>query len=150
MKRKLDDTNMAEGNDKQNNDSTSSSTFEIIGKKTGWTQVEDGELKGMKTGKDPMTGQVVALSFRQCPEANRWTVMPSLTMFEATVELDLHKCRYMRQLHPSVCQLINLETLILTRCEKLTSLPEEIGMLKNLVEVCSGEARFCLTRKNHS
>jgi hypothetical protein len=97
--------------------------------------LEDGDLKGMGSGKDRNSGHIVALSSRQSLEVNRWITMPSLASFQNLKELDLHKSRYMRQLDASVCDLVNLETLILTRCEKLVSLPEGIGRLKNLREV---------------
>jgi hypothetical protein len=109
--------------------------FEIIGKSTDWITLEDGDLKGTRCGKDRTSRDTVALSSRHSLEAFRWIKMPSLASFQNLKELDLHKSRYMHQLDASVCDLVNLETLILTRCEKLNSLPEDIGRLKNLREV---------------
>ena len=119
-------------------------SFEVLGKDDDWTMVEGGELKGMMRGTDRNNGLVVSLSARQCPDANRWSTMPSLDSFGSLKELDLHKSRYCRQLHVSVCNLENLEKLILTRCERLTSLPESIGLLHNLREVRRFRKRdFC-------
>lgn len=109
--------------------------FEIVGKDAQWKAIDEGDLKGMGSGKDRNFGQIIALSTRQCLDASRWITMPSLASFQNLKELDLHKCRYIRQLDASVCDLVNLETLILTRCEKLVTLPEGIGRLKNLREV---------------
>ena len=129
MKRNFE--NMSEDSDDNN------AQFEIIGKGSTWAMLEDGDLKGVRSGKDRDSGCVVALSSRNSLEVNRWVTMPSLASFQNLKEIDLHKSRYMRQLDASVCDLVNLETLILTRCEKLTCLPEDIGRLKNLREVSS-------------
>ena len=111
--------------------------FEVIGKEADWEEIEDGAWAGFGSGKDP-GGTVVALSSRNCLDIHRWTAMPSLASFSSLKELDLHKSRYMRQLDASICELEGLETLILTQCEKLSSLPEDIGKLKSLKEVSSG------------
>jgi hypothetical protein len=110
-------------------------SFELVGKDDDWAMVEGGELKGMKCGTDRSSGLVVSLSSRQCRDTNRWLTMPPLDNYGSLKELDFHKSRYILRLHVSVCSLANLETLILTRCERLTSLPDEIGRLQNLREV---------------
>lgn len=109
--------------------------FEIIGQGKAWKMIDKGEWTGFRAGEDNVLELLVALSSRNCADSNRWMIMPSLTSFENLKELDLYKSRYMRELHPSICELLNLETLLLTRCERLTSLPEEIGRLQNLREV---------------
>jgi hypothetical protein len=111
--------------------------FEVVGKGDDWALVEEGELKGIKIGTDLKSGVVVSLSSRQCREVNRWLVMPSIEQYGSLKELDLHKSRYIRELHDSICGLASLKTLLLTRCEKLTTLPKEIGLLQNLREVRS-------------
>lgn len=128
MKRKIDDLDSNEAHD----------LFEVIGKGLEWSTIKEGPLKGMRSGKDSSSGHVVALSARHLSEDDRWTTMPSLAEFENLRELDLHKCRYITSLHASVCSLASLETLILTRCESLKSLPDDIGNLSNLKEVRGG------------
>jgi hypothetical protein len=113
-------------------------SFEAVGKDDDWAMVDGGDLKGMKTGTDRKSGLVVSLSSRQCHDVDRWITMPSLEQYGSLKELDLYKSRYIHQLHESVCGLENLETLILVRCEKLVSLPQEIGRLKNLRVVSKG------------
>jgi hypothetical protein len=113
-------------------------SFELIGKDNDcWSMVEEGDFKGMKIATSITTGDdVVSMSARHCRDANRWvTAMPSLEKYKLLRELDLHKSRYIRQLHDSVCILSTLETLLLTRCERLTSLPPAIGNLGMLREV---------------
>ena len=100
-----------------------------------WVKVDKGELKGMTISIDRNSGLVVSLSARRCQDANRWNSMPSLDEHQSLKMLDLHKMRYMKELNASVCNLVHLEKLILTRCESLTCLPKEIGMLRNLKEV---------------
>lgn len=117
------------------NDDDSNELFEVIGKGIAWSTIDEGPWKGMRAGEDNVLELLVALSSRNCLDSNRWVSMPSLASYENLKELDLHKSRYMRQLDASICSLLNLETLILTRCERLTSLPEEIGRLYNLREV---------------
>jgi hypothetical protein len=117
-------------------DSENTMTYELVGKgDEDWVMVETGSMKGMKVAIDRYTGLVVSISARQCEDTNRWLVMPSLEDYNSLRNLDLHKSRYLTSLHHSVCTLVNLETLILTRCERLTSLPNDIGNLKNLKEV---------------
>ena len=113
------------------------SSYEIIGKDDVWSTIEDGNLKGMRTGVGA-AGVIVSLSSRNCRDANRWIKeMPSVDQYPALKELDLHKMRYIHSLHDSVCSLIFLERLTLTHTESLTSLPLGIGKLTNLREVCT-------------
>ena len=116
--------------------SDTTSSYEMIGKDDVWSTIEDGDFKGMRTGVGA-TGVIVSLSSRNCRDAHRWIkFMPSLDHYQSLKELDLHKNRYIQALHESVCSLKYLETLSLSSCEKLTSLPTGIGSLANLREVC--------------
>jgi hypothetical protein len=109
-----------------------------------WEIVEsDGDLaiKGMSIQVDKATGQMVSLSARHTKDADRWLTMPSLEHYSASLkDLDLHKSRYLIELDPSVCSMIHLERLILTRCDRLRTLPRDIGQLTNLKEVKFGIA----------
>jgi hypothetical protein len=136
MKRKISETD---------GETTDATTFELVVKDDDWAMVEGGELKGVKIGTDPSTSLILSLSSRKCHDINRWLKMPSLAQYESLKELDLHKSRYIRELHDSVCDLANLETLILTRCERLMTLPKEIGRLTNLREVRHYPSREELT-----
>jgi hypothetical protein len=109
--------------------------WEIVGKGLGCSTIEDDDFQGLLAWKDATSGEIVAMSSRNSTEINRWITMPSMARFPYLKELDLHKNRYIRQLDESICDLSSLETLILSRCEKLVSLPEQIGKLKNLREV---------------
>ena len=110
-------------------------SFEFIGKDDDWAMLEGGNFKGMTIGADRNSGLVVSLSARHCRDNDRWTKMPSLEDYASLKELDLHKSRYMKELHVSICGLQNLQTLILTRCDRLTSLPTDFGKLSCLQEV---------------
>ena len=134
-KRKHDDEIHDDDMHEDGNDNDCNELFEVIGQGKAWSTIDEGEWTGFRAGEDNVLELLVALSSRNCTDSNRWLVMPSLTSYENLKELDLHKCRYIRQLHPSICDLLNLETLLLTRCERLVSLPEEIGRLHNLREV---------------
>lgn len=116
--------------------SDTTSPYEMIGKDDVWSAIEEGALKGTRTGVGA-SGEIVSLSCRNCRDADRWIKnMPSLDQYPSLRELDLHKNRYIQALHESVCSLSHLETLNLTSCEALTSLPSGIGNLKILREVC--------------
>lgn len=80
-----------------------------------------------------------SLTTRHARHCERWMPeMPSLMAFQATLKvLDLHDCRYITELHPSVTQLQNLESLRLNRCLLLEYLPADLGRLKALREVRS-------------
>ena len=111
------------------------SAFEVIGRDKVWSSIIDGPLSGARVGKRQDNGAIVAMSLRHCPDPKRWFTMPSLESYTSLNELDLHKCRYIRSLHGSITSLVGLEVLILTRCERLTALPNDIGRLENLREV---------------
>lgn len=102
-----------------------------------WTLVENGKWKGVTILVDNETGHIVKLTTRSCRDAERWKVdMPELDKEFATLRLlDLHKSRYLKQLHNSVGTLHNLRSLVLTRCDGLINLPESICDLQNLQEV---------------
>jgi hypothetical protein len=123
MKRKLDGA-MNNNSDEDENDES-------------WVIVDETkkELVGMSIQIDKKTGHVTSLSTRRCKDANRWITMPSVEHHSALRELDLHKSRYLRELDVSICTLVNLKTLILTNCERLTTLPTFIGQCVNLQEV---------------
>ena len=125
MKGKLDN----EGNDGRE-------FWEIVGQGLEYSTLDDIEFRGLWAGRDIASGEIVALSSRNSSETSRWTTMPSVSRFPKLKGLDLHKNRYIRQLDLSLCDLSCLDTLILTRCERLMSLPEQIGNLRLLREVC--------------
>jgi hypothetical protein len=82
-------------------------------------------------------GAVVSVSTATTSDANRWETMPSVSEFASSlVVLNLHKARYIECLHSSVCQLTMLKKLVLTHCDRLTTLPADIGKLKSLEVVC--------------
>lgn len=99
-----------------------------------WEVVLD-HLKGVSLGVDRTDGKIVYMSTRQCSAADLWNKMPSVAEFTSLAVIDLHKCRYIDHLNESVCDLTNLRRLLLTRCSKLSSLPNGIGRLQNLTEV---------------
>lgn len=109
--------------------------WEVIGKGANWSIIEDGPFRGFRAGKDPVSGNILAFSCRNSLESSRWSMMTSVASFPHLKELDLYKSRYIRGLDKSICNLSNLETLILVRCESLASLPKDIGNLKILREV---------------
>ena len=85
---------------------------------------------------DDDNGEALSLSTRSCRDAEKWEIMPSLLLYAATLKvLDLHKARYLVHLNDSICQMIHLRTLTLTQCDRLVSLPEDIGALISLEEV---------------
>jgi hypothetical protein len=97
-------------------------------------ELDKGEFKGLLVEKvSSTTGtSVVALDSRYCRDASRWEVMPSVAIFPDLVRLDLHKSRYITNVHDSVTELQNLQHLSLTGCTRLQELPLMIGRLQNL------------------
>lgn len=104
-----------------------------------WVVVEDGALehKGMTLVADRESGDIVALSTRNCNDEQRRSLMPSLSNYPNLKVVDLHNCRYMRSLHQSIGDLSELNRLILSGCILLQKLPASIGRLDRLVEVSS-------------
>lgn len=93
-------------------------------------------IKGVTLLANKNTRKVVFLTTRSTKDANRWDVMPSLHPFRESLQvLDLHNSRYITSLHDSIGDLPHLRRLIVTRCSRLTTLPDSIGNLKNLTEV---------------
>lgn len=85
------------------------------------------------------TTDSVSISTRTIPDRHRWEVMPPMALIKnannTLLVLDLHKSRYITELHDSVCGMIALQKLILTHCHALKKLPENIGNLMSLEEV---------------
>ena len=83
-----------------------------------------------------LSADQTVLTTVQTRDEDRWTPdnpMPSLNEYSSTLlELDFFKNRYIKELHPSICDLTKLQSLSLVRCENLRSLPDEIGKLANL------------------
>jgi hypothetical protein len=93
-------------------------------------------MNGAEIEIEKGTGAVVSLSTETTPDCNRWEMMPSVSEFASSlIVLNLHKARYIERLHSSVSQLIMLKKLVLTQCDRLATLPIEIGNLKSLEEV---------------
>lgn len=112
-----------------------------------WTIVDrsgsdNDTLKGFT-----VESEITRISTRDVTDVDRWEKMPSLSQFSASLKvLDLHNSRYITELDSSVCDLKCLEVLILTQCDRLNSLPENIGDLQNLVEVSAsrtGDSHLC-------
>jgi Leucine-rich repeat (LRR) protein len=118
------------------------SSFEVV---NDWAMVDDQQqqheyAKGDWKGLMYIASQQ-KLTSEYTPDADRWIFMPSLlqqpSLSHVSVSsslrvLDLYKNRYLKELHPSVCDLSSLEVLSLRRCENLVGLPENIGNLKRL------------------
>lgn len=104
-----------------------------------WVLVDKGALRGTNIIVDDATGDVVSLSTRYCRDAERWRgQMPSLSEFSSSlVTLDLHKSRYLVRLDESVARLTKLRSLVLTSCDNLEELPDDLGRLHMLQEVRS-------------
>jgi hypothetical protein len=112
----------------------------LLVKKEGSESNESSSEKDLFAGVTLMaekaSGQVVFLSTRNSPVANRWSVMPSLECFRDSLRvLDLHKSRYLQSLNDNIGELNLLNQLMLTRCSRLERLPDSIGHLTNLIEV---------------
>lgn len=96
----------------------------------------DDSFAGVALMAEKKSGHVVFLSTRKSPDADRWSLMPSLECFKDTLQvLDLHKSRYLQELNGSIGDLRQLRQLMLTRCSSLKRLPNSIGNLSNLTEV---------------
>lgn len=102
-----------------------------------WICVEDEEpeLEGMTLVADRESGDIVSLSARTCRDEQKSGSMPSLEKYPHLKVVDLHNYRNLRDLHESVCNLPELQKLVLTRCDYLTRIPSSIGNLENLVEL---------------
>lgn len=118
-------------------DRLSTSTLCISGNDGIWIDIENGELTGMTliAGRD--SGDIIGLSARSCSNEHMGSLMPSLKEYASTLRVvDLHNYRYIRNLHESIVDLPFLQRLILSRCDRLEKLPDSVGKLHNLVEVC--------------
>jgi hypothetical protein len=102
---------------------------------SSWMVVEDGDLKGFTLIADKDSGDIICLSARHCNDADRRSVMPSMKDYTSLKVIDLHGYRYVKTLHESIGDLPELQRLVLSRCDLLTTLPSSIGNLHSLVEV---------------
>ena len=102
-----------------------------------WFRVKAGPFQGARVILDGNTKQVEVLSTRYCKDNERWRQedMPSFTGFTGLKVLDLHGNRYMIELDNSLCDLVHLRRLILSRCDRLERLPSNLGNLQQLREV---------------
>lgn len=100
-----------------------------------WIVVEEGDFKGMTMVTDRDSGDIVALSARNCNSEEKRSTLPSLKEYPSLKMIDLHNYRYMKDLDDSIGSVPALERLILTRCDLLQTLPRSIGNLHNLEEV---------------
>ena len=109
---------------------------DLQGNEQAWILVEDEDFKGVVVMVDSASGEAISLSCKNRRDVDRWeTSMPSLVKYPSLQTLNLHKCRYLSQLHDSIGQLPQLRRLQLTQCERLVSLPASIDQLNNLQEV---------------
>jgi hypothetical protein len=106
-----------------------------LGEIDDWELLEHGDFKGIALAADRKNGKIVYMSTKHCSAADLWNKMPSLEEFPSLVVLDLHKCRYITELHESVGDLVEMKQLLLTRCSILQTLPATIGKLQHLTEV---------------
>jgi hypothetical protein len=106
-----------------------------LGEIDDWELLDDGDFKGVLLAAEKKNGKIVYMSTKHCSAADMWNIMPSLAEFPSLVVLDLHKCRYITELHESVGDLADLKQLLLTRCSILRTLPPTIGKLQHLTEV---------------
>lgn len=104
-----------------------------------WIWVDEGAMKGFNIMVDRSSGDVISLSSRQCRDFERWKdKMPSVAEYAKTLQvLDLDNCRYVIELNDSIGSLQRLQSLYLTRCERLERLPASLCCLSNLEEVSS-------------
>ena len=101
-----------------------------------WNMIGTGSFKGSQVVLNNTNPQVEVLSTRHRSSLEEWTDgMPCISEFPNLEVLDLHKSSLMRELHGSVCGLLRLRKLVLTRCNALERLPPLLGQLKNLREV---------------
>lgn len=102
-----------------------------------WYKINTGSFKGSQVVVNNTNGQVEILSTRNCSLLEESSNgMPSISEFPDLEILDLHKSSHLRELNSSICDLVRLRKLILTRCCALERLPPLLGALKNLREVC--------------
>lgn len=107
---------------------------------TTTTCIEGGEFDGCTVEKT--NGVVaIALTTKTCRDAQRWQSMPSLLAadddYKSLQVLDIYNSRYIAQIHDSLGQLTQLRSLAIVGCSRLTELPEGIGNLQQLEEVCT-------------
>ena len=93
-------------------------------------------FRGVSLEKDETSRSVVALTTGTRRDEDRWDkTTPPFDAFPNLQMIDLYKCRYLESVHQSLVQLKQLKVLRLTRCSRLKSLPDNIGLLENLEEV---------------
>lgn len=110
------------------------------------SSTSDSESEDPRVDIECVYGTSVSVSTSTVPDRYRWNIMPPMAQItspsQTLLVLDLHKSRYMTELHESVCDMVFLEKLKLTQCLQLKSLPENIGNLRLLEEV---RVWFCLS-----
>jgi hypothetical protein len=142
-------------------------SLRLVDAKEGWMWLEkeheeqEGDAVPNNSGHSSMmiSDDGTSLTTRHARHCERWMPeMPSLMSFQGTLKvLDLHDCRYITELHPSVTQLGQLESLRLNRCLLLEHLPADLGRLKALRQVRAQETNpdrltvvHTLTLSHHS
>ena len=103
----------------------------------GWELVEEGSLKGVTIVVCRDTGNAISLTTSSCREEDRWEKLPAdaLRKYSSLEVLDLNKSIYLTEFDASVCQLPDLQRLLLTRCNNLCTISPSIGSLQKLTEV---------------
>jgi hypothetical protein len=102
-----------------------------------WVLVDEGDLRGVGLIFDKNTSEAISLSTRSCRDEDRWETVPDLKSFKFLEILDLNNSRYITEFDASVCYGPSIKKLFLTRCDRLRTISTSIGLLENLVEVCS-------------
>lgn len=112
----------------------------------GWEFIEEGSLRGVTLVVSRDTGNAISLSTSSCREEDRWEKLPAdaLRKYPSLEVLDLHKSIYLTEFDASVCQLPDLQRLLLTRCNNLCTISPSIGSLQNLTEVSAAKCGLTL------
>jgi hypothetical protein len=106
-------------------------------------QIAIGLPKGVQLLADSVSGDVVTLSSEYCRDSERISSSDQLDMvlnrigekYPQLRVMNLSNNRYFTTMPPSLSHLGCLQRLVLSRCESLDSLPENLGQLPALEEV---------------